>query len=150
MHQKDGFDQSQPQSADADTVHEDPKGYEWLQKVTFSGPKENALRALAAGSTITEAARHADVARKTVSQWLNHDPQFRASLWLRRSQIWSELRSRVADQARPALDLLVQMLSYNHWPASLAAARAILALTPLRHAELPPPLELLEDIERSG
>jgi 1,6-anhydro-N-acetylmuramate kinase len=39
-----------------------------------------ALRALLARSSVTEAARQANVARQTVAGWMHHDPTFMAAL----------------------------------------------------------------------
>ena len=110
------------------------------RKFTLSGPKETALCALASGATITDAAAEAGVSRRSVSKWTNHDIQFQLALWQRRNEIWGELRTRVAEQAHPALDKLVDTLAYKgDWRARVAAAREILALTPLKHTDPPPP-----------
>ena len=56
-----------------------------------------AVAALANGSTITEAAERAGVARETVSRWANDDPDFIAELQNTRAEMAAQLRWRARD-----------------------------------------------------
>ena len=48
-----------------------------------------AIDHLATGSSVTDAAKAANVTRQTVSGWLNHDPTFQAALNSRRTELWA-------------------------------------------------------------
>ena len=130
-------------------IDEDPKDHEMSRNVTLSARKERAIRAMIEGANITRAARHAGVARETVSRWLNHDRDFQVELWFRQSEIWGELRGRVAKLAHKAVDKLEDALAREH-VLELSAARAILDLTPLRRGEMPPPPALLEALRATA
>ncbi len=51
---------------------------------TISAAQSLAVEALASGSTVTEAAERAGVARETVSRWVHRDPELIAELQNRR------------------------------------------------------------------
>jgi hypothetical protein len=78
---------------------------EVLSPITFSGPQEVALRALAGGAHVMEAAQEADVRRETVSRWLAQE-EFRVELLRRREELWAQYRDRLTAMVPVALDAL--------------------------------------------
>ena len=104
----------------------------------------SAVNLLATGGTITAAAESANVARQTVSEWMNHDPVFQAALNQRRSELWSEQCDRFRAMLPKALDTVETALS-SGGPDALKAALTIIRLSGL---ELKPTGETeAEDVE---
>ena len=104
----------------------------------------SAVNLLATGGTITAAAESANVARQTVSEWMNHDPAFQAALNLRRSELWSEQCDRYRAMLPKALDTVEEALNIGGSDA-LKAALTIIRLSGL---ELKPTGETeAEDVE---
>ena len=73
--------------------------------IVFSGPQDVALRSLAGGAHVMEAAQEAGVARETVSRWLARE-EFRAELLRRRDDLWAQYRDRLTAMVPVALDAL--------------------------------------------
>ncbi|HMX25831.1 MAG TPA: hypothetical protein PLD20_24510 [Blastocatellia bacterium] len=90
----------------------------------------NAVNLLATGATVTAAAEAANVARQTVSEWMNHDPAFQASLNLRRSELWAEQCDRYRAMLPKALDAVETVLTEGG-PDALKAALTIIRLSGL-------------------
>ncbi len=90
----------------------------------------SAINLLATGATITAAAESANVARQTVSEWMNHDPVFQASLNLRRAELWSEQCDRYRAMLPKALDTIEEALNIGG-PDALKAALTIIRLSGL-------------------
>ncbi|MGH9839322.1 MAG: hypothetical protein ACREEM_11120 [Blastocatellia bacterium] len=90
----------------------------------------SAVNLLATGGTITAAAESANVARQTVSEWMNHDPVFQATLNQRRSELWSEQCDRYRAMLPKALDTVETALT-NGGPDALKAALTIIRLSGL-------------------
>jgi hypothetical protein len=104
----------------------------------------NAVDLLATGKTVTAAAESANVARQTVSEWMNHDPVFQAALNQRRSELWSEQCDRYRAMLPKALDTVEEALTIGG-PDALKAALTIIRLSGL---ELKPTGETeAEDVE---
>lgn len=106
--------------------------------IVFTGPQETALRSLAGGAHIMEAAAEAHVARETVSRWLQRE-EFRAELLRRREELWAQYRDRLTEMvpmALGALDFLCRGPEYNgseHYDprVRLDAALAVLRISGL-------------------
>lgn len=77
--------------------------------VLWSGPQETALRCLAGGAHVMEAAAEAGVRRETVSRWLAQE-DFRAELLRRREEIWARYRDQITRLTGIALDSLEVMI----------------------------------------
>jgi transposase len=59
----------------------------WSNQSSSKNPWRTGIEALASGSTVTEAAERAGVARETVSRWVQRDPEFIAELQNRRAEM---------------------------------------------------------------
>lgn len=85
------------------------------QVVLWTGPQETALRSLAGGAHVMEAAVEAGVRRETVSRWLAQE-DFRAELLRRREEIWASYRDQLTQLTGLALDglqRLIRGVEYN-------------------------------------
>jgi len=106
--------------------------------IVFTGPQETALRSLAGGAHVMEAAVEAGVRRETVSRWLAQE-DFRAELLRRREELWAQYRDRLTEMvptALGALDFLCRGPEYNgseHYDprVRLDAALAVLRISGL-------------------
>lgn len=97
----------------------------------ISGSQTLALAALLAGSTVTEAAEKAGVARKTVSEWRNHHEAFRHALEDGRAEIADHVRGRAMTLYSAALDVLSEIMRNGKEDrARIQAAARILDLVP--------------------
>jgi len=70
-----------------------------------------AVDAFVLGATISDVAKAVGVSRPTASEWINHNPYFRAEVNRRRQELWenhsNELRSlfpRAIERIREALE----------------------------------------------
>jgi hypothetical protein len=94
------------------------------KKWALSSQQEAALDLLAAGQNITDTAAALDLARQTVSEWLNHHAGFQAALNQRRQDLWAGCADRLRALLPQALDTLEKALgSYEH---RLKAAEIVL------------------------
>lgn len=88
--------------------------------------QQAAADALAAGSTVTEAAAAVNVSRQTVSEWLHHDHGFRVELNRRRAELWASSSDRLRALLPKALDVVAAALDgYRPLPAALAVLKAV-------------------------
>jgi len=71
----------------------------------ISAAQSLAVEALASGSTVTEAAEKAGVARETVSRWVHRDPEFIAELQNRRAEMAAQVRCALEALGRVVGDL---------------------------------------------
>lgn len=125
----------------------------------ISARQERAVELLAAGVTITRAAREIGVSRQTLSVWANHNPFFKAALNERRADAWRSgqdgLRSLVhaalgavarglaGDQGwRPALKLL-EMMGFAGDYGEIGHTDADAYLSEAARDRRPDPLEAL-------
>lgn len=99
-------------------------------KAELTPAQLSAVNLLATGATVTAAAESADVARQTVSEWLNHDPVFQASLNLRRAELWAEQCDRYRAMLPKALDTVETALTEGG-PDALKAALTVIRLSGL-------------------
>lgn len=99
-------------------------------KTDLTPAQLSAVNLLATGATVTAAAESANVARQTVSEWMNHDPVFQAALNKRRSELWSEQCDRYRAMLPKALDT-VEMALTEGGPDALKAALTIIRLSGL-------------------
>ncbi|HXG92960.1 MAG TPA: hypothetical protein VNN73_11415, partial [Blastocatellia bacterium] len=56
------------------------------------------------------AAESIGVARQTVSEWFNHNEQFRDALFRRRQELWAEQAQRMRGLLNTALDVIEKQL----------------------------------------
>ena len=99
-----------------------------------------AVAALASGSTITEAAERAGVARETVSRWANDDPDFIAELQNTRAEMAAQLRCALETLGKRSIAVLRDAVQNSYTPATkLKAACAVLKLLGADRAETIPP-----------
>ncbi|MBX3276438.1 MAG: helix-turn-helix domain-containing protein [Acidobacteria bacterium] len=93
----------------------------------LNGPQLKAVDMLATGATITAAAGAVGVSRQTVSEWVNRDAEFRATLNRRRAELWTEQSDRLRSLIPKALDRLEAALE-NGTGDGLRAALGVLKL----------------------
>jgi DNA-binding transcriptional ArsR family regulator len=72
--------------------------------------QELAVDLLASGKTVTEAAAAIGVSRQTVSEWLNRSADFRASLNVRRQELWEAMGDRLRALLPDAVEALASEL----------------------------------------
>jgi hypothetical protein len=72
--------------------------------------QELAVDLLASGKTVTEAAAAIGVSRQTVSDWLNRNADFRASLNARRQELWEAMGDRLRALLPDAVEALASEL----------------------------------------
>lgn len=101
---------------------------------TLTGAQEVALRSILSSSSVTDAARQANVARQTVSTWLHHDPAFMAAVNAGRQDAHAALLDRLRDLGTQALNVIERRLD----DADTAALGAALEIVKLM-ARLPAP-----------
>jgi hypothetical protein len=90
---------------------------------------------LCSGRTITDTAAELDLRRKTVSDWLHHNPAFQAALNARRQDIWQSTADRLRGLLPRALDTLEAALDGDQ---SLVAAVHILKASGVYKGLQPP------------
>lgn len=113
-------------------------------KAELSPAQLSAVNLLATGATVTAAAESADVARQTVSEWLNHDPVFQASLNQRRAELWTEQCDRYRAMLPKAFDTIEAALNIG----GADALKAALTIVKLSGLEFKPKGETeAEDVE---
>ena len=92
------------------------------------GKQERALRVLLGGGSITEAAEAAKVRRATVSQWVNHNAEFKAELRRQQGDLRGAVRKRLEVAAGDAVGVLHDLLGDPNARNRLLAAKSILGL----------------------
>ena len=97
----------------------------------LSQPQLEALKTLAAGSTVSAAAKAAGVHRSTVYNWCRDHAAFRAALTHSKIQAAEVIDDEIRDLAALALDTIRHILQSEKTPASvkLKAAQYLLAET---------------------
>jgi len=103
-------------------------------KLKLTPQQELAVDLLATGKTITETAEAVEVARQTVSEWLNHNSAFQAGLNYRRQELWRANTNRLRSLIPKALDVLEREIEGKN---SLKAAVCILKAAGLEHVGAP-------------
>lgn len=83
------------------------------------------VNALAAGSSVAEAAERAGVSAKTAYRRLR-EPEFKAKITVARDALFADAVGKLADAASAAIATLVDLLGSSSPTARLGAARAIL------------------------
>ena len=99
----------------------------------LSTQQEQALLSLVQGQTTTEAAEMAGVRRETVSQWINHNPDFAEALAQARTQLRTMVLDQLAHASTKAITKLVELLKSHDEEVQLKACKEILVNLP-RHA----------------
>ncbi len=110
------------------------------QNVTLPTPispsQSLAVAALVNGSTVTQAAEKAGVARETVSRWVHRDPAFIAELQNTRAEIAAGTRCALEALGVQAIATLADALRNSYMqPTRLRAACAVLKLLGADRAE---------------
>lgn len=97
---------------------------------TLTPVQANVIQALAAGATVTAAAREAGLHRSTVHLWTRQHPIFARALLIARQERAAILLDELASLSELALDTFRQVLSAPQAPAStrLKAALEIVKL----------------------
>ena len=106
------------------------------------------------GATVTQAALEAKVNRQTVSNWVNHDADFKKRYRESVERIRSFIELRIKTGAARAAETLLELLDSNEDRIKLAAAVRLLDF----HRRLPQPdtakeplnmtlRELVEDVQ---
>lgn len=72
--------------------------------------QQSAVDLIAAGATDTEAAEKLKLNRVTVTRWRCYSPAFRASLAVRRREVWGATADRLRALLPKALDVLAEAL----------------------------------------
>ena len=88
--------------------------------------QESAIDILALGRNLTDTAQAVKVARKTVSQWVNHHPAFQMALRQRRSELLRDSQGKLHALLPLALEAMEKALHREHF---LQAAVHILKAT---------------------
>jgi hypothetical protein len=114
------------------------------RKHRLTPQQESAVDLLAIGRTVTETAEAINVARQTVSEWLNHNAAFEAGLNSRRQQLWQINADRLRALIPKALDVLDQELDGVN---RLRAAAQILRSAGFYDLSVPAGATAAEDIE---
>ena len=94
-------------------------------------PQLEALKTLAAGATVSAAAKAAGVHRSTIYNWCRDHAAFRAALTHSKIQAAEVIDDEIRDLAALALDTIRQLLQSEKTPAAikLKAAQYLLAET---------------------
>jgi hypothetical protein len=83
--------------------------------------QQNAVDLIAAGATDTEAAQKLNLNRVTVTRWRCYSPTFRATLAVRRREVWGAAADRLRALLPKALNVLAEALEgEDRVPAALA------------------------------
>ena len=90
----------------------------------LSAAQERALQHLAAGSSISDAARKVGVDRKTIHRWLATDPHFAAAFNAWRREMVHSGRARVLAMGDLALDTVRKAIQKGDARVALQVARA--------------------------
>jgi transposase-like protein len=114
-----------------------------LQNSTLSPVQAQVITALAAGASISAAAKAAGVHRSTVHNWLN-EPNFATLFDTSRQDYVESLRDQLRDLSVLALDTIRQLLENPDTPASVRLRAAQLVLNrphfPKQEWALPEPI----------
>ena len=104
---------------------------------TMISPAQSlAVAALVNGSTVTQAAEEAGVARETVSRWVHRDPAFIAELQNTRAEIAAGTRCALEALGVQAIATLADALRNSYMqPTRLRAACAVLRMLGADRAE---------------
>ncbi len=108
--------------------HKTPQNATETEAQTLTPAQAQALAALAAGQSVSEAASAAGVDRTTVHRWLNNDPGFVAEFNAARLEMVETVRSGVRKLAEDAIATLRELMGPNA-PANvrLRAVELVLA-----------------------
>jgi hypothetical protein len=101
----------------------------------LSDAKLIAIDTLLTGATHREAAEAAGVARTTVTEWANHQGEFRSELKRRRRERAAEVNDRVG----AAIDQALRVVTDHLDAGDLRAALGVLRLVPQEALYQPPP-----------
>jgi hypothetical protein len=103
----------------------------------ISFTKQRVIMGLVSGLSVTEASLDANVARGTVSGWLNRDPEFQAEYMSLVRRVCGQIEGKIAAGANRATDVLLDLLNNEDPRIRLAAAVRLLDF----HRRMPLPIK---------
>ena len=117
--------------------------------IALSGQQEQIVALLLTGSTQRDAAATVGVAEETVSRWVNHDPDFIATMNARRVDVWRGNVDRLRALTSKAIETIETVLEQSpDERVRLAAAVAVLRAGGLAQLEPPAATDTTpEDVE---
>lgn len=98
------------------------------QNATLSPSQENALAALLAGSTVSDAGDAAGVDRTTVHRWMREDDDFRAELNCRRNELRAVQQDRLTRLCDKAVTCVESALDSGDARTALALLKGLAIL----------------------
>lgn len=102
--------------------HSTTKGSSRTQLTT---PQTKVLTALLSGSTVTDAAKQADVDRTTCHRWLRDDWKFQAALNRGRRDLTRVVEARLLHLAHQAADTVAQAVEEGDVRAALVVLKGL-------------------------
>ncbi len=103
----------------------------------------NAVSLLAVGDTLTGAAEKLNVARQTISKWLNQDEDFQIALKEKQAEIFEDEVRRIKGLTARALEVIYEGLEHENIRIRLSAAVKLLSAVNIgkliAEANKPPP-----------
>jgi hypothetical protein len=109
------------------------RGYEMSQIIEKLSPvQQKAIALLADGSSVTDAAQQCEIARKTLSSWLNGNEDFQAALSAATAEIFSDEVRRIKSKTAKAIDVLFDSLESDNARIRLSAASKLLTVVGLQ------------------
>jgi len=94
----------------------------------LSAPQAQVALAVAAGASVTEAARKAGIHRSTVYDWMHSEPAFSAAIEEARREYIHLLRHQLRSMSAKALARIEALLDDPSTPASVALRAALAVL----------------------
>jgi len=104
----------------------------------LTAKQHKAIELLLSGSNDRQVAQSIKVARQTVTEWRNHNPEFMAEINLRRQEIWVGQAERLRGLLDKAVDVLEENLAANEGRLQQSAAMYLLKCAGLYDGGLKP------------
>jgi hypothetical protein len=95
---------------------------------TLSPKQIEVIEALAAGASVSEAAKRAGVDRSTIYHWMKDDPDFEAHLILGRRECADRMRARLRELEDDALKTIREILGGTDIPPGVRLKAALSVL----------------------
>jgi transposase-like protein len=110
----------------------------------MSAVQQKAIALLADGSNVTDAAQQCEIARKTLSGWVNANEEFKTALKDAQAEIFSDEIRRIKSKTKKAIDVLFDSLENPNLRIRLTAASKLLTIvgiqTSIAESEKPAPI----------
>jgi hypothetical protein len=114
------------------------------EKEKLTPAQIQAIGFLALGESITGAAEQLQIARQTLSGWLNGNPEFQAALRACQAEIFEDEVRRVKGMTARALEVIYEGLEHENYRFRLMSAVKLLSAVNIgkliAEANKPPPL----------